>query len=77
MCVCVQEELTPHGPDSCPCVWALQSSPLVPVGFDTELSLQGKNLDIFEVIIMCGLTLRPSYCTSVNTLALVVSCLCI
>uniref|UniRef100_A0A672PUK7 Plexin-B1 n=1 Tax=Sinocyclocheilus grahami TaxID=75366 RepID=A0A672PUK7_SINGR len=38
----------PRGPDSCPCVWALQSSPLVPVGFDSELSLQGKNLDIFE-----------------------------
>ncbi|KAI7797950.1 putative plexin-B3, partial [Triplophysa rosa] len=43
-----REELKPRGSDSCPCVWALQSSPLVPVGFDTELSLQGKNLDIFE-----------------------------
>ncbi|XP_073675979.1 plexin-B3 [Garra rufa] len=43
-----REQSLPRGPDSCPCVWALQSSPLVPVGFDTELSLQGKNLDIFE-----------------------------
>ncbi|KTG46644.1 hypothetical protein cypCar_00009527 [Cyprinus carpio] len=43
-----REQSLPHGPDSCPCVWALQSSPLVPVGFDSELSLQGKNLDIFE-----------------------------
>lgn len=43
-----REDSTPRGPESCPCVWALQSSPLVPVGFDTEISLQGKNLDIFE-----------------------------
>ncbi|XP_051525586.1 plexin-B1-like [Myxocyprinus asiaticus] len=43
-----REQSTPRGPDSCPCVWALQSSPLVPVGFDTEVTLQGKNLDIFE-----------------------------
>lgn len=43
-----REQSTPRGPDSCPCVWALQSSPLVPVGFDTELFLQGKNLHIFE-----------------------------
>uniref|UniRef100_A0A8C1XW17 Plexin-B1 n=1 Tax=Cyprinus carpio TaxID=7962 RepID=A0A8C1XW17_CYPCA len=43
-----REQSMPRGPDSCPCVWALQSFPLVPVGFDTELSLQGKNLDIFE-----------------------------
>uniref|UniRef100_A0A8C1XU72 Plexin B3 n=1 Tax=Cyprinus carpio TaxID=7962 RepID=A0A8C1XU72_CYPCA len=46
----------PRGPDSCPCVWALQSFPLVPVGFDTELSLQGKNLDIFEVMLICRLS---------------------
>ncbi|KAJ8393496.1 hypothetical protein AAFF_G00059690 [Aldrovandia affinis] len=31
-----------------PCVWALQSSPLVPVGFDTQLVLLGRNLDLFE-----------------------------
>uniref|UniRef100_A0A8C1WEI1 Plexin-B1 n=1 Tax=Cyprinus carpio TaxID=7962 RepID=A0A8C1WEI1_CYPCA len=50
------EQSLPHGPDSCPCVWALQSSPLVPVGFDSELSLQGKNLDIFEVMLICCLS---------------------
>lgn len=52
VCACEQEQSSPRGPDSCPCVWALQSSPLVPVGFDTELSLQGKNLDIFEVMLI-------------------------
>lgn len=40
----------PHGADACPCVWALESSTLIPVGVDTQLSLQGKNLDIFKVI---------------------------
>uniref|UniRef100_A0A8C1PZD7 Plexin-B1 n=1 Tax=Cyprinus carpio TaxID=7962 RepID=A0A8C1PZD7_CYPCA len=53
VCACEQEQSMPRGPDSCPCVWALQSFPLVPVGFDTELSLQGKNLDIFEVMLIC------------------------
>ncbi|XP_066499217.1 plexin-B3 [Hoplias malabaricus] len=43
-----QEQGEPRGPDACPCVWALESSSLIPVGFFTELSLQGKNLDIFE-----------------------------
>lgn len=38
----------PHGADACPCVWALESSTLIPVGVDTQLSLQGKNLDIFK-----------------------------
>ncbi|XP_063064804.1 plexin-B3 isoform X2 [Engraulis encrasicolus] len=42
------EDLTPRGVDSCPCVSALQGSPLVPVGFDKELYLLGKNLDMFE-----------------------------
>uniref|UniRef100_A0AAY5F354 Plexin-B1 n=1 Tax=Electrophorus electricus TaxID=8005 RepID=A0AAY5F354_ELEEL len=40
--------LDPRGADSCPCLWALESSPLIPVGLDTQLSLQGRNLDIFE-----------------------------
>ncbi|XP_036435387.1 plexin-B3 [Colossoma macropomum] len=43
-----REQREPRGADSCPCVWALESSPLIPVGFDTQLSLQGKNLDIFK-----------------------------
>ncbi|KAG9270063.1 plexin-B3 [Astyanax mexicanus] len=43
-----REQGKPRGAESCPCVWALESSPLIPVGFDTQLSLQGKNLDIFE-----------------------------
>lgn len=42
------EDGSPRGEDSCPSVWALQGSPLVPVGFDKELYLLGKNLDIFE-----------------------------
>ncbi|KAI1892996.1 hypothetical protein AGOR_G00139250 [Albula goreensis] len=42
------QELEPRGVDACPCVWALLSSPLVPVGFDTQLVLQGRNLDLFE-----------------------------
>uniref|UniRef100_A0A673GT86 Plexin-B3-like n=1 Tax=Sinocyclocheilus rhinocerous TaxID=307959 RepID=A0A673GT86_9TELE len=61
---------SPRGPDSCPCVWALQSFPLVPVGFDTELSLQGKNLDIFEVMLICRLSSHPIHCARVNMLAL-------
>uniref|UniRef100_A0A8C2I5L9 Plexin-B1 n=1 Tax=Cyprinus carpio TaxID=7962 RepID=A0A8C2I5L9_CYPCA len=59
VCACEQEQSSPRGPDSCPCVWALQSFPLVPVGFDTELSLQGKNLDIFEVMLICRLSSHP------------------
>uniref|UniRef100_A0A3P9AEV1 Sema domain-containing protein n=1 Tax=Esox lucius TaxID=8010 RepID=A0A3P9AEV1_ESOLU len=38
----------PQGPDSCPSVWALQSSPLVPVGFLSPLALMGRNLDMFQ-----------------------------
>uniref|UniRef100_A0A673JCD0 Plexin-B1-like n=1 Tax=Sinocyclocheilus rhinocerous TaxID=307959 RepID=A0A673JCD0_9TELE len=60
----------PRGPDSCPCVWTLQSSPLVPVGFDSELSLQGKNLDIFEVMLICLL-----YLLVVSSLRLI--CVCV
>ncbi|XP_062855287.1 plexin-B3 [Trichomycterus rosablanca] len=43
-----KEELEPRGADACPCVWAPQSSLLIPVGVDSQLSLHGKNLDIFE-----------------------------
>ncbi|KAJ8265089.1 hypothetical protein COCON_G00141880 [Conger conger] len=42
------QELEPRGVEACPCVWALQGSPLVPVGFDTQLVLLGRNLDLFE-----------------------------
>ncbi|KAK1801097.1 hypothetical protein P4O66_022797 [Electrophorus voltai] len=53
VCVCARVYQEPHGldprgADSCPCLWALESSPLIPVGLDTQLSLQGRNLDIFE-----------------------------
>ena len=56
LCVCVrpQEDSSPRGVDSCPRVWALQGSPLVPVGFDKELYLLGKNLDMFEVTQYTG-----------------------
>uniref|UniRef100_A0AAY4B4D2 Sema domain-containing protein n=1 Tax=Denticeps clupeoides TaxID=299321 RepID=A0AAY4B4D2_9TELE len=47
--MCNFDAMTPHGVDSCPCVWGLQGSPLVPVGFDKELFLEGRNLDMFEV----------------------------
>uniref|UniRef100_A0A671L8R0 Plexin-B1 n=1 Tax=Sinocyclocheilus anshuiensis TaxID=1608454 RepID=A0A671L8R0_9TELE len=72
----------PRGPDSCPCVWALQSSPLVPVGFDSELSLQGKNLDIFEVMLICRLSFHPIHCLVTVLYLLVVSslrliCVCV
>ncbi|TTB56408.1 Plexin-B3 [Bagarius yarrelli] len=43
-----REKAEPHGADACPCVWALESSALIPVGVDTQLLLQGKNLDIFK-----------------------------
>uniref|UniRef100_A0A8C1NV03 Plexin-B1 n=1 Tax=Cyprinus carpio TaxID=7962 RepID=A0A8C1NV03_CYPCA len=66
-----REQSLPHGPDSCPCVWALQSSPLVPVGFDSELSLQGKNLDIFEVMLI----LTVLYLLVVSSLRLI--CVCV
>uniref|UniRef100_A0A672PT81 Plexin-B1 n=1 Tax=Sinocyclocheilus grahami TaxID=75366 RepID=A0A672PT81_SINGR len=74
----VSELSLPRGPDSCPCVWALQSSPLVPVGFDSELSLQGKNLDIFEVMLMCRLSFHPIhflYLLVVSSLRLI--CVCV
>uniref|UniRef100_A0A8C1D6R1 Plexin-B1 n=1 Tax=Cyprinus carpio carpio TaxID=630221 RepID=A0A8C1D6R1_CYPCA len=75
-----REQSLPHGPDSCPCVWALQSSPLVPVGFDSELSLQGKNLDIFEVMLICCLSfhlihLTVLYLLVVSSLRLI--CVCV
>ncbi|XP_069040156.1 plexin-B3 [Lepisosteus oculatus] len=38
----------PRGPTSCPSVWGLESSPLVPVQFPTQLVLLGQNLDLFE-----------------------------
>ncbi|XP_045069099.1 plexin-B3-like [Coregonus clupeaformis] len=45
----VEQRLEPRGPDSCPFVWALQSSPLVPVGFlFPVLVLLGRNLDVFQ-----------------------------
>ncbi|XP_029574130.1 plexin-B3 isoform X2 [Salmo trutta] len=44
----LEEHLEPRGPDSCPCVWALQSSPLVPMGFLSPLTLLGRNLDMFQ-----------------------------
>uniref|UniRef100_A0A8C2KLN4 Plexin-B1 n=1 Tax=Cyprinus carpio TaxID=7962 RepID=A0A8C2KLN4_CYPCA len=77
---CPNIESLPHGPDSCPCVWALQSSPLVPVGFDSELSLQGKNLDIFEVMLICCLSfhlihLTVLYLLVVSSLRLI--CVCV
>uniref|UniRef100_A0A671LEW2 Plexin-B1 n=1 Tax=Sinocyclocheilus anshuiensis TaxID=1608454 RepID=A0A671LEW2_9TELE len=74
----VSELSLPRGPDSCPCVWALQSSPLVPVGFDSELSLQGKNLDIFEVMLICRLSFHPIhflYLLVVSSLRLI--CVCV
>ncbi|KAF5898117.1 plexin-B3 isoform X1, partial [Clarias magur] len=43
-----REKSEPQGADACPCVWALENSPLIPVGVDTQLLLQGKNLDIFK-----------------------------
>ncbi|GAA6088899.1 plexin-B3 [Tachysurus ichikawai] len=43
-----RETSEPHGADACPCVWALESSSLIPVRVETQLLLQGKNLDIFK-----------------------------
>uniref|UniRef100_A0A673JFH8 Plexin-B1 n=1 Tax=Sinocyclocheilus rhinocerous TaxID=307959 RepID=A0A673JFH8_9TELE len=78
----VSELSLPRGPDSCPCVWTLQSSPLVPVGFDSELSLQGKNLDIFEVMLICRLSFHPIHYLVTVLYLLVVSslrliCVCV
>ncbi|MGH0182764.1 UNVERIFIED_CONTAM: hypothetical protein FKN15_027224 [Acipenser sinensis] len=43
------ERLQPiRGPDSCPCTSGILGSSLVPVGFETQLILEGKNLDLFE-----------------------------
>ncbi|XP_064156633.1 plexin-B3 [Anguilla rostrata] len=44
----LSQELEPRGVESCPCVSAIQGSPLVPVGFATQLVLLGRNLDLFE-----------------------------
>uniref|UniRef100_A0AAZ3PL09 Plexin-B1 n=1 Tax=Oncorhynchus tshawytscha TaxID=74940 RepID=A0AAZ3PL09_ONCTS len=45
----LEQQLEPRGADSCPFVWALQSSPLVPMGFLSPLTLLGRNLDGFQV----------------------------
>uniref|UniRef100_A0A672ZWM7 Plexin B3 n=1 Tax=Sphaeramia orbicularis TaxID=375764 RepID=A0A672ZWM7_9TELE len=37
------------GPASCPLVYALQSSALVPMGLSTTVVLQGRNLDVYTV----------------------------
>lgn len=37
------------GPTSCPLVFALQSSALVPLGMSTTVVLRGRNLDIYTV----------------------------
>ncbi|KAJ8017304.1 hypothetical protein DPEC_G00016450 [Dallia pectoralis] len=42
------EQQMPRGPDSCPCLWALKTSPLVPMGFLSPLALLGRNLDMFQ-----------------------------
>ncbi|KAL1020531.1 hypothetical protein UPYG_G00001320 [Umbra pygmaea] len=44
----LEEDLKPQGPEACPCVWALQSSPLVPLGHLFPLALLGRNLDMFQ-----------------------------
>lgn len=44
--VCLQES---PGPTSCPLVFALQSSALVPLGLSTTVVLQGRNLDVYTV----------------------------
>ncbi|RXM27602.1 Plexin-B1 [Acipenser ruthenus] len=36
-----------RGPDSCPYITGILGSPLVPVGFEKQLKLVGKNLDLF------------------------------
>uniref|UniRef100_A0A673J8M8 Plexin-B1 n=1 Tax=Sinocyclocheilus rhinocerous TaxID=307959 RepID=A0A673J8M8_9TELE len=59
-----------------------QYSPLVPVGFDSELSLQGKNLDIFEVMLICRLSFHPIHYLVTVLYLLVVSslrliCVCV
>ncbi|KAK2850946.1 hypothetical protein Q5P01_007222 [Channa striata] len=43
------------GPTSCPLVFALQSSALVPMGLSTTVVLQGRNLDIYtdEALYVC------------------------
>ncbi|XP_041129023.1 plexin-B3 isoform X2 [Polyodon spathula] len=44
-----EQSLQPiRGPDSCPCISGILGSLLVPVGFETQLILEGKNLDLFE-----------------------------
>lgn len=42
-------QLDSPGPTSCPLVFALQSSALVPLGLNTTVVLQGRNLDIYTV----------------------------
>lgn len=37
------------GPTSCPLVFGLQSSALVPLGMTTSLVLRGRNLDVYTV----------------------------
>lgn len=52
LCVfsCLQES---PGPTSCPLVFGLQSSALVPLGVSTSVVLRGRNLDVYTVRLSC------------------------
>uniref|UniRef100_A0A3Q3WDU9 Plexin-B1 n=1 Tax=Mola mola TaxID=94237 RepID=A0A3Q3WDU9_MOLML len=45
--IILNQRLDSPGPTSCPLVFALQSSALVPLGLNTTVVLQGRNLDIY------------------------------
>ncbi len=47
-CLSVRQQESP-GSTSCPLVFALQSSALVPLGLSTTVVLRGRNLDVFTV----------------------------
>ncbi|TNM86527.1 hypothetical protein fugu_006757 [Takifugu bimaculatus] len=52
--VCHQRVEESPGPTSCPLVFGLQSSALVPLGMTTSLVLRGRNLDVYTVQPLSG-----------------------
>uniref|UniRef100_A0A669D5J2 Plexin B3 n=1 Tax=Oreochromis niloticus TaxID=8128 RepID=A0A669D5J2_ORENI len=51
------------GPTSCPLVYALQSSALVPMGLSATVVLRGRNLDVYTVIQLYDCSAGQSDCS--------------
>uniref|UniRef100_A0A3Q2C8B1 Plexin B3 n=1 Tax=Cyprinodon variegatus TaxID=28743 RepID=A0A3Q2C8B1_CYPVA len=60
----IQNQKDAPGPSSCPLVFSLRTSALVPMGFNTTIVLEGRNLDVFMVRLFLNKTIRLQFQTS-------------